>query len=243
MTIELRRPMPGEEPRLRALFTEAFGDEGFTDLFFRTGYAPDRCLGAYDGALLAALHWFDCRLDGKKAAYIYGIAAFECCRRRGIGSKLIRAALEYLKGEGYGPILLVPAEERLFGYYERFGFGTVSTIREERIGAGTPLPVRKLTAAEYARARTRMLPERSLIQEGPCLALLAGYADFYATEHALAAVSGEMIWELLGDAAEAPGLIAALGLASASVRSPGPGRPFAMGVGAAGPIHLGLALD
>ena len=111
MTIELRHPTAAEEPRLRALFTEAFSDAGFTELFFRTGFAPDRCLGAFDGELLAALHWFDCRLDGEKAAYIYGIAAFESCRGRGIGSRLIRAALEHLRGEGYGPILLVPAED------------------------------------------------------------------------------------------------------------------------------------
>lgn len=243
MTIEFRHPTAAEEPRLRALFTEAFSDAGFTELFFRTGFAPDRCLGAFDGELLAALHWFDCRLDGEKAAYIYGIAAFESCRGRGIGSRLIRAALEHLRGHGYGPILLVPAEERLFGYYERLGFRAVSTIREETVTAGTPLPIRRLTPEAYARERRRLLPGHSLVQEGPCLALLAGYADFYATDHALAAVSRDMVWELLGDPAEAPGLLAALGLDTARVRTPGPGRPFAMGLGTAGSVYLGLALD
>ena len=243
MTIELRHPTAVEEPRLRALFTEAFSDAGFTDLFFRTAYAPERCLAAFDGELLAALHWFDCCLDGKRAAYIYGIAAFESCRGRGIGSRLIRAALEHLRGEGYGPILLVPAEERLFGYYERLGFRAVSTIREETVTAGTPLPIRRLTVPEYAEARRLLLPGHGLVQEGPCLALLAGYADFYATDQALAAVSHDMVWELLGDPAEAPGLLAALGLETARVRSPGPGRPFAMGLGTEGSVYLGLALD
>ncbi len=241
MTIEFRHPAPSEEPRLRALFTEAFGDEGFTDLFFRTGFAPDRCLAAFDGALLAALHWFDCSLDGKKAAYIYAIAAFQSCRGRGIGSRLIRAALEELRG--YDAVFLVPAEESLFGYYERFGFRAVSTIREERVPAGTPLPLRRLTLEEYTEARRQLLPAHALVQEGPCLALLAGYADFYATDQALAAVSQDMIWELLGDPSEAPGLIAALGMPAATVRTPGPGRPFAMGIGVAGSVYLGLALD
>ena len=243
MTIEFRTPTAAEEPRLRELFTEAFGDEDFTDLFFRRGYTRTRCLGAYDGELLAALHWFDCSLDGKKAAYIYGIASFKSCRGRGIGSEVIRAALERLRGEGYGPVLLVPAEASLFGYYERFGFRAVSTIREERVEAGVPLPVRKLTVSEYAEARKKHLPEHSLIQEGGCLELLSGYANFYETEHALAAVSDHMVWELLGDFSEAPGLIAALGLQAATVRIPGPGRPFAMGMGVAGSVHLGLALD
>ena len=225
MTIEFRRPNATEEAALRSLFTEAFGDAAFTDLFFRLGFSPDRCLAAFDG-------------EGQNAAYLYGIAAFEGCRGRGVGSALIRAALEQLDC----PVLLVPAEESLFGYYERFGFRRVSTIREARIGAGAPLPLRKLTLAEYAEARRRLLPPHSLDQTA-CLPLLEGYADFYATPHAIAAVSGELVWELLGDASEAPGLIAALGRSAATVRTPGEGRPFAMGIGAEGPIHLGLALD
>ena len=243
MTIELRHPCPGEEIKLRELFTEAFGDEDFTALFFAKGYSPERCLGAFGGELLAALHWFDCTLDGEKAAYIYGIAAFRAQRGRGIGSELIRGALEKLQELGYRQILLVPAGESLFGYYERFGFRAVSTIREVEIGAGEVLPIRRLTVSEYAAARRNLLPERGLLQEGPCLELLSGYAEFYATGGAVAAVTGDMVWELLGDEGTAPGLIAALGLDRATVRMPGPGRPFAMALGGAGECYLGLALD
>ena len=243
MTIELRHPRPGEEAALRALFTEAFGDEDFTDLFFGRGYSRSRCLGAYDGELLAALHWFDCTLIGEKAAYVYGIAAFQAQRGRGIGSELIRGALEKLQELGYRQILLVPAGESLFRYYERFGFRAVSTIRKVEIGAGEALPIRRLTVSEYAAARRNLLPERGLLQEGPCLELLSGYAEFYAAGAALAAVTGDMVWELLGDEAAAPGLIAALGLDRATVRMPGPGRPFAMALGGAGECYLGLALD
>lgn len=243
MTIELRHPRPGEEIKLRELFTEAFGDEDFTALFFAKGYSPSRCLGAFDGELLAALHWFDCTLMGEKAAYVYGIAAFQAQRGRGIGSELIRGALERLQELGYRHILLVPAGESLFGYYERFGFRAVSTIREAEIGAGEALPIRRLTVSEYAAARRKLLPERGLLQEGPCLELLSGYAEFYVTPRSLAAVTGDTVWELLGDEAAAPGLIAALGLEKATVRMPGPGRPFAMAQGGAGECYVGLALD
>lgn len=243
MTIELRHPRPGEEAALRALFTEAFGDEDFADLFFTRGYSRSRCLGAFDGELLAALHWFDCTLDGEKAAYIYGIASFKAQRGRGIGSELIRGALERLQELGYRQILLVPAGESLFGYYERFGFRAVSTIREMEIGSGEALPIRRLTVSEYAAARRTLLPERGLLQEGPCLDLLSGYAEFYAAGEIVAAVTGDTVWELLGDEAAAPGLIAALGLKSATVRMPGPGRPFAMALGGTGECYLGLALD
>lgn len=243
MTIELRHPRPGEEPALRALFTEAFTDESFTDLFFRTGYSPDRCLAAVDDGLLAALHWFDCSLEGRKAAYIYGIATFERCRGQGIGSKLIRFTIDHLQKQGYEIIALVPAEESLFGYYERFGFQSASTIRETTVPAGDPLPLRKLTASEYAAARRALLPGRALIQEGAALDLLSGYADFCATPRAVAAVSGRMVWELLGDETDAPGLLAALGIPEATVRTPGEGCPFAMAIGIDCPVYLGLALD
>ena len=111
------------------------------------------------------------------------------------------------------------------------------------IGAGEALPIRRLTVSEYAAARRNLLPERGLLQEGPCLELLSGYAEFYATPRVLAAVTGDQVWELLGDGADAPGLIAALGLEKATVRMPGPGRPFAMALGGAGECYLGLALD
>ena len=243
MTIELRHPHSGEEIKLRELFTEAFGDEDFTALFFAKGYSPSRCLGAFDGELLAALHWFDCTLMGEKAAYLYGIASFRAQRGRGIGSELIRGAVEKLQELGYRQILLVPAGESLFRYYERFGFRPVSTIREMEIGAGEVLPIRRLTVSEYAAARRKLLPERALLQEGPCLELLSGYAEFYAAGETIAAVTGDMVWELLGDEAAAPGMIAALGLKSATVRMPGPGRPFAMALDGSEDIYLGLALD
>ena len=243
MTIEFRPPRVGEEPQLQALFTEAFGDEAFTDLFFRTGFSHERCLAAFDEALLAALHWFDCSLDGRKAAYIYGIAAFQKCRNQGIGSKLIRFAIESLQAQGYSVIALVPAEESLFPYYERFGFRTVSTISEKRFTASSPLPIRRLSSSEYASLRRASLPEHSLVQEGAILDLLGGYSDFYATPRAVAAVSGSMVWELLGDESDAPGLLAALKLPAATVRSPGGSIPFAMAIGAEAPIYLGLALD
>ena len=118
----------------------------------------------------------------------------------------------------------------------RWFCGTVITVPYGFVG-------RRLTVSDYAAARRELLPEKGLLQEGPCLELLSGYAEFYAAGEALAAVTGDMIWELLGDEAAAPGLIAALGLDRATVRMPGPGRPFAMALGGEGACYLGLALD
>ena len=161
---------------------------------------------------------------------------------QGIGSALIRAAIEHLR-QSYEAILLVPAEDGLFGYYERFGFSAVSTICQETVLPGAPLPLRKLSTGEYAALRRKLLPPNGVIQEGAALELLDGYADFYATENALCAVSGKLVWELLGDKRDAPGILGALGIPEATVRTPGGDIPFAMAIGAEAPIYLGLALD
>lgn len=243
MTIDLRPPRPDEEPRLQALFTEAFHDADFTKLFFETGFSPTRCFVAAEGDILAALHWFDCTALGKHSAYIFGVATFERFRGKGLGSRLMEAALDHLKRTGYESVLLVPASPGLFDYYARFGFQTVSTIRVTTVRAAVPLPIRKVTAEEYASLRRQYLPAGGVLQEGPILEVLAGYADLYATDHALCALSGNTLWELLGDENDAPGILAALGLSSATVRTPGPGRPFAMGLGMGQNVYFGLALD
>lgn len=243
MTIELRPPHSGEEASLRALFTQAFGDEAFTELFFRTAYAPQRCRVASDGTVLAALYWFACTLDGRQIAYLYAIATGPAHRGRGIGSRLIENTLAHLKTLGYAAAMLVPAEPGLFPFYEKLGFATVSTICEETVTAAPPIPVRKLAAREYAQLRRAYLPKNSVLQEGPCLDLLAGYADFYEGAGALCAVSGQMVWELLGSPTAAPGILGALQIPAAAVRTPGAGRPFAMAHGLTEPVYFGLALD
>lgn len=246
MTIEFRQPRPEEEPRLRHIFRQAFDGEGdFTDLFFRTSFSSERCRVAASGEVAAALYWFDCTLRGEKTAYLYAIATEESERGRGIGSALIRDTLGYLDQAGYRAAFLVPAEPALFRYYERLGFRTAGTISRETVTAGTPVPVRELTAAEYAGLRKRYLPENGVEQDA-CLELLGGYAQFYAAGQVIAAVSERVVWELLGDRTDAPGLLAALGIPAAQVRGPGPGSPFVMArwFGEPGePLYLGIALD
>ena len=243
MTIEFRPPHAHEEGILRQLFTEAFGEEAFTRLFFRLGYSPERCLVASADSILAALHLFDCTLDDRKCAYLYGIATFASCRGQGIGSRLIRFAIDYLQNAGYDAILLVPAEPSLIDYYGRFGFSVVSTIGWKLVRAGDPIPLRPLTVGEYAALRRTYLPANGIVQEGACLDVLAGFAELYATDRAVAAVSDGSIRELLGDPSDAPGIFAALGRKGGVVRFPGDTRPFAMGIGLRRPVYFGLALD
>lgn len=231
---ELRHPTVEEVPALRGLWKEAFDEaDSFLDLFFSTAFAPNRCLvAAEEGRVAAMLYWFDCTLDGAPVAYLYGIATAKDFRGRGLATKLMEAAHLRLKGAGYGAAILVPAEERLFRFYGQRGYQTVGHLRETVVpAAGTALPVREIGPEEYARLRKTLLPPDAVVQEGENLALLAGYARFYAGEGWCAVVApGQrpVVAEFLGREDAAGGLLAALGIPAATVRSPGGEKPFAM---------------
>lgn len=230
---EFRPPRAGEEGRLRALWRQAFQEsEAFIDLFFARGYSPERCMVASEEGIEAMLYWFDCALDGQKIAYLYGVATDEGCRGRGIASRLMAAVEAHLEERGYDGVILVPAGESLFRFYGRLGYRTCGFMREEIVPAGVPIPIRELSAGEFAAERRKLLPPGAVIQEGANLALLSGYGRFLAGDGWCAVyVPGErtVIAEFLGEDTATPGLIAALGIEKALVRKPGGEKPFVMG--------------
>ena len=61
---------------LQTLWQEAFHEpDDFADLFFTRGFSPERYHRIVEnGRPVSALYWFDCSVDGKPVAYLYGIA-------------------------------------------------------------------------------------------------------------------------------------------------------------------------
>ena len=106
--------------KLQKLWQEAFDEpEDFTDLFFSKIYSPERCHCILDqGVPVCALYWFDCYVSGRKLAYIYAVATLKSHRGQGLAQKLIREAHEILRQQGYAGVILVPAGEKLFGFYK-----------------------------------------------------------------------------------------------------------------------------
>lgn len=245
--------IPRNTDQLRQLWKQAFGDtDAFLDCFFATGYAPHRCRCAYEGDTLAAmLYWFDCAWDGKKLAYLYAVATDTAFRGQGFCRRLIEDTHRHLKALGYDGSILVPRTEDLFPMYEKLGYTTCSYIRNLTCQAGEPIPLKKIDAAEFAALRRQYLPESAVVQEGEALALLQTYSAFYTGDNVLLTMYAEdskcTVCELLGDAAAAPGVVAALGYGEAKVRTPGSQAPFAMyhsfTENLTAPGYLGIALD
>lgn len=115
-------------PDLFSLWKQSFGDEdGYIRLFFEKEYEHCRTFACFEnGKIVSALYLLDCfiplgeeRLDGW---YLYAAATKPESRGRGLMSDLIRQAQAFAEKENRAFIALVPGEESLYGYYQRFGF-------------------------------------------------------------------------------------------------------------------------
>ena len=252
--MKIDAPTPSLEPQLRTLWKPAFGDgDAFLDAFFSTAYSPDRCrCVTVDGALAAALYWFDTSCAGEKMAYIYAVATAPAFREQGFCRALMGDTHRHLTGLGYRGALLVPDGESLTRMYAGLGYRPSSGIREFVCSMGSEaVPLRKIDPDEYARLRRELLPRRSVIQEGVSLTFLDTYADFYAGLDFLLAAHRDddtlIGLELLGNAEAAPGILSALGIPQGAFRTPGTQHPFAMFLplqpGTEPPSHFGLAFD
>ena len=119
--------------QLKRLWLEAFNEKAeAAELFF------ERCLSftsfytaSRDGEPVSMLFLVHGMLDGSKAHYLCCAATARNCRGMGIMSRLIEYALEDARKNGEAYSLLFPASERLYGYYERFGYKPLSATRSK----------------------------------------------------------------------------------------------------------------
>ncbi len=115
-------------PSLKKLWLEVFGDEEeYIDLFFKKAYFHcDTFAEAVDSEIVSALYLLgaDIKLQDRiyKGRYLYAAATLERCRSKGFMAKLINEAISFAEKENLDFIALVPANDGLYSYYERFAF-------------------------------------------------------------------------------------------------------------------------
>ena len=244
-----RPARPEDRPGLTKLWQQAFGDPvSFIDLFFESGFAPERsrvCI--LEDRIAAMLYWFDCTLEKDRYAYIYAVATDGAFQGRGIATALMEDVHSLLAGSGYRGAILSPGSESLFRFYRRMGYETVGFVTEQTFSAGTPMALRETDAQAFAVLRRALLPGNGIRQEGANLAYLSRFARFYAGADWIAAVSGSTAAEYLGPPERIPGLLGALGLDQARVRLPGNDRPLVMGLSLNGQplqeVYFGFPFD
>jgi hypothetical protein len=129
----------------------------------------------------------------------------------------------HLKAKGYDSVMLVSAKG-LEGYYGTFGYEFATGYREFTCRAGEEtVCLQPVTAEEYGLLRKPLLPKGSVLQEGPSLAFLEKLARLYRGDGCLLAVLPEegKLLEYLGEPGLLPGVLKALDISTATVRTPG----------------------
>ncbi|MBO5305197.1 MAG: GNAT family N-acetyltransferase [Clostridia bacterium] len=249
------QPRAQHIPALRALWQEAFGDsEEFLDLFEETAFSHDRarCV-TVDGAIAAALYWFDCECRGERMAYLYAIATAKAHRGKGLCSALMEDTHRHLNALGYAGTILVPSGQQLFAFYQRLGYTAFGGIGEIAcVASSEKTALRQIDVQEYASLRRKLLPEASVIQEKENLHFLQAQAKLLAGEDFLLAYRFEKDTffgiELLGNTQKAPAILQTLGAASGKFRILKNEMPFAMYHALhddtlTPPTYFGLAFD
>ena len=232
----IKPPAREEIPQLRQLWKQAFGDtDAFLDIFFSAAFAPKRCRCVVtDGEVAAALYWFSCEVGGQPLAYIYAVATAKQFRGKGLCRQLMADTHTHLKNLGYAGALLVPGDPGLREMYRAMGYRDMTANKKISCKAGKAIHLDEIGAEQYAQLRRELLPAGSVVQEGENLRFLEGIARFYRGEDCLLCAVQEngklTVPELLGNAAAAPGIVAALGCENGAFTMPGQDEPFAMGI-------------
>lgn len=217
-----------EKTMWKALWSAAFGDDGWIDSFFRTAYRPENTSAIFrEGQLAAGLAWMQTSGQGRKLAYLYAVATAPEYRHQGLCRELMTNAQEALAARGYDGSVLVPADDGLRRMYAAMGYRNFGGVENLTLPAGASVPLREVTPQEYAALRRNYLPVGGIVQENGAIEYLAESAKLYAGNGFLLAATEDEPMELLGDASQAAGTLGALGKPEGTFRLPGP-SPFAM---------------
>lgn len=253
--MNIDKPNPTQNPALRHLWKEAFGDtDAFLDTFFSTAFSEERCrLVTIEEDVAAALYWFDCLYMNRSVAYVYAVATAKAYRGQGICHKLMADTISHLKKLGYMGVLLVPGSKALFSFYESMGFQTCSSVKKTDCDAACDgIDLERIDISTYQKLRRQYLPTGGVIQEKENLTFFQTMSNFYAGPDFLLAayIQGNTLCgtELLGNAAAAPNIVKALDCKKGSFRTPGEGTAFAMYLSLnpdslPAPTYFGLAFD
>lgn len=75
-----------------------------------------------DGRVVAVCLLIPCASEAGIFGYLYGIATEEAYRRQGLAGEVIREAIGYARACAMDAVALIPENEDLRNYYEKFGF-------------------------------------------------------------------------------------------------------------------------
>lgn len=168
---ELRKTVPGDEPELKRLWSDVFGDDRErVDSFFEKLYTPGMArVYLVDGAIVSAAYivklgdfisegtWMPCRI-------VHALGTHPAFRGRGYGGKVLAAAVEEATRSGLGAVC--PTQPSLSPWLEKYGFRPAfGAVTQDCADVELPLngSAALVTVRGYAALREELLHGREYI--------------------------------------------------------------------------------
>lgn len=166
---------------LSKLWMTVFGDDVRYPEYFLNHSVKPSDIYAYreDGKIVSAFYLVDSQLviennifSGK---YLYAAATLPEYRKKGIMSSMIKEVVEYLEKDGTDFICLYPANETLYGYYEKLGFRVAFN---EHIYKTKKKKLQEYSSARYFNCCISYEEIRKYIPSESYVLFDGGYLDF-----------------------------------------------------------------
>lgn len=176
-------------PLLKKLWLDCFEEKSeAVDLFF------NRCLdftSIYTASIedkpVAMLYLVHSTLNGKKAHYLCCAATSIDYRNLGIMGRLIEYAMSDSHKNGDAYSLLFPANEKLYGYYKRFGYKPLCTARKSvftreemnQFAENNKINLTNVNSYDYGELQRLCLKDNFLLQNNNYISFASAYYSLY----------------------------------------------------------------
>ncbi|MCB6366966.1 GNAT family N-acetyltransferase [Intestinibacillus massiliensis] len=134
-------------PEIRRLWERCFPDSsGFNPYFFEHVFQPGQALLLeQDHTLCAMLQMLPYQLHTvagtEQATYIYGACTAPEARKRGYMAQLLERSFVLDQEAGRAASILIPQEEWLFGFYQKYGYERTFYVKDQDVAAcGIAMP-------------------------------------------------------------------------------------------------------
>ncbi len=158
--MEIQLSSPKYKEKMYSLWQSCFGDDRETiDMFFKNSFSYENAVICTDKAeVVSQLFLLPEKLSlGEKeyfAYYIYAAATAESYRKQGIMGSLLEYTSALAADRKADYLFLVPATEKLFDYYEKFGFYKALYAEKTvfKLAGGEPLDIKSTEPSDIKKA-------------------------------------------------------------------------------------------
>ncbi len=163
MDFEISFAKSEDKAKLKALFLNSFDDTiGFVNMFFDHNFHPENTICVKTGEeIIGQAHLLTCFVGAAPCFYAYGICVDKKCRNEGIGLALMEFIKAHAERKGHG-VLLHPADEHLFSFYEKSGLYPCGYYCEKTLCAeNEAVPLLPVTAEKYKAVRDNAFSKKT----------------------------------------------------------------------------------